>query len=52
MSETRSQILSGLSETALIPLYIRAIKSQRPDALIKDVRAEELVRQVMKPALF
>lgn len=38
--------LSGIAETLLITLYIRATESQRPDALIKDERAEALVRQM------
>jgi len=42
MSEIKSQTLSGVAETLLIPLYIRAMESQRPDALIKDERAIEL----------
>jgi len=46
MSETANQELSGVAETLLITLYIRAIESQRPDALIKDERAEALVRQM------
>jgi O-methyltransferase involved in polyketide biosynthesis len=46
MSETTDQNLSGVAETLLITLYIRAIESQRPDALIKDERAEVLVKQM------
>jgi methyltransferase (TIGR00027 family) len=46
MSETSQQNLSGVAETLLIPLYIRAMESQRPDALVKDERAEALVRQL------
>jgi O-methyltransferase involved in polyketide biosynthesis len=38
--------LSGVAETLLITLYIRATESQRPDALIKDERAEALARQL------
>lgn len=37
------QSLSGVAETLLIPLYIRAIESQRPDSLMKDEKAEALV---------
>jgi len=51
MSETESQTLSGVAGTSLITLYIRAIESQRPDALIKDERAEELVRQLGQESL-
>ncbi len=43
MSENTYQDLSGVAETLLITLYIRAIESQRPDALIRDERAEALV---------
>jgi len=46
MSETMKPNLSGVAETLLITLYIRAMESQRPDALIKDERAEALVRQL------
>ena len=46
MPKTTNPNLSGVAETLLIPLYIRAMESQRPDALIKDERAEALVRQL------
>jgi O-methyltransferase involved in polyketide biosynthesis len=46
MSEIESHTLSGVAETLLITLYIRAMESQRSDALIKDERAEALVRQL------
>jgi O-methyltransferase involved in polyketide biosynthesis len=51
MSETESQTLSGVAGTSLITLYSRAIESQRPDALIRDERAEELVRQLGQESL-
>jgi methyltransferase (TIGR00027 family) len=51
MSETPNQNLSGVAKTLLITLYIRAIESQRPDALIKDERAEALVRQLDQESL-
>ena len=38
--------LSGVAETLLIPLYIRAMESQRPDAMIKDEKAVALVTQM------
>jgi methyltransferase (TIGR00027 family) len=38
--------LSGVAETLLIPVYVRAIESQRPDALLKDERAVALVQQM------
>jgi O-methyltransferase involved in polyketide biosynthesis len=46
MSETTIQDLSGVPETLLIPLCYRAIETQRPDALIKDEKAVELVKQL------
>ncbi len=46
MSKLDMRKLSGVSETLLITLYIRAMESQRLDALIKDERAEALVRQL------
>jgi hypothetical protein len=46
MSGTSYQDVSGVAETSLIPLAIRAYKSQRPDALIKDEEAEALVCQM------
>ncbi len=38
--------LKAVSRTLLIPLYFRAIESQRPDALVRDRRAVELVNQL------
>jgi len=46
MSEVTAQSLSGVAETLLITTAIRAFESQRPDALIKDERAEALVSQM------
>jgi O-methyltransferase involved in polyketide biosynthesis len=51
MSEITNPNLSGVAETLLITLYIRAVESQRPDALIKDERAEALVRQLDQESL-
>jgi O-methyltransferase involved in polyketide biosynthesis len=52
MSETSHQNLSGVAETLLVTLYIRATESQRPDALVKkDERAEALVRQLDQESL-
>ena len=45
MPETRPELGSGVAETLLIPLYMRALESQRPDALIKDEKAVSLVAQ-------
>jgi O-methyltransferase involved in polyketide biosynthesis len=46
MSETLEQDLSGVAETLLIPLYNRAMESQRPDAMMKDEKAVALVTQM------
>lgn len=46
MPETTDLNLSGVAETLLITLYIRAMESQRPDALIKDEKAVALVAQM------
>ena len=46
MPEITHQNLSGVAETLLIPLYIRAIESQRPDALLKDEKAVAFVREM------
>jgi methyltransferase (TIGR00027 family) len=46
MSEISLQNLSDVAETLLMMLYIRAVESQRPDALIKDERAVALVRRM------
>ncbi len=46
MSEKKSQILSGVPETLLVTLYLRAMETQRSDALIKDEKAVELVARL------
>jgi O-methyltransferase involved in polyketide biosynthesis len=46
MSETTNPTLNGVAETLLITLYIRAMESQRPDALLKDEKAVALVKQM------
>jgi O-methyltransferase involved in polyketide biosynthesis len=51
MSETTTPDLNGVPATLLITLYIRAVESQRTDALIKDERAEVLVRQFDQESL-
>ena len=38
--------LSGVPETLLISLYCRAVESRRPDALVKDEQAAELVSRI------
>lgn len=45
MSETNPS-LSGVAETLLLPLYIRALESERHDALIKDEQAVDLIRRL------
>jgi O-methyltransferase involved in polyketide biosynthesis len=46
MSEPTDLNLKNVAETLLITLYIRAMESQRPDALIKDAKAVALVEQL------
>jgi O-methyltransferase involved in polyketide biosynthesis len=46
MSEKTTLNLSQVAETLLIPLYIRAGESQRPDALIKDEKAVALIQKL------
>jgi O-methyltransferase involved in polyketide biosynthesis len=46
MSKITNQNLSGVAETLLLPLYIRAMESQRPDALIRDDKAVALIQQM------
>ena len=46
MSENISQSLSGISESLLLPLYFRALETQRPDALIRDESAVELIHKL------
>jgi len=45
MPENDSLNLSGVAETALFPVYIRAIETQRADALLRDDCAVALVEQ-------
>lgn len=40
------EALSAVSETMLVTLYSHAVESRRPDALIHDPRAEELVAHI------
>jgi methyltransferase (TIGR00027 family) len=46
MSKKTILNLDGVAETLLATLYIRAMESQRPDALIKDDRAVALVTKM------
>jgi len=45
MAERQLQNLDGVAETLLITLYIRALESQRPDALLIDEKALDLVNR-------
>jgi O-methyltransferase involved in polyketide biosynthesis len=45
-SEKISPPLSGVPETLLIPLHIRAQESLRTDALLKDDKAVEIVQKL------
>jgi O-methyltransferase involved in polyketide biosynthesis len=42
MPEKISPSLTGIPETLLIPLYYRALETQRPDAMLKDDKAVEI----------
>jgi O-methyltransferase involved in polyketide biosynthesis len=46
MSAQIAPKLAGVAETLLITVYIRGLESQRPDALLKDEKAVELVTQM------
>ena len=46
MSGATAENLSGVAETLLITLFIRARESQRPNAMIKDERAVAMVKQI------
>jgi O-methyltransferase involved in polyketide biosynthesis len=46
MSDKFSPELSGVAETLLIPLYYRAMETQRPDAMIKDEKAVKLIKRL------
>jgi O-methyltransferase involved in polyketide biosynthesis len=43
ISEIVDPALGGVAETLLIPLYHRAMESQRPDGILKDEKAAALV---------
>ena len=47
MSEKISSTLTGVPETLLIPLYQRAQETQRSDAMVKDDKAVEIVRELV-----
>lgn len=46
MSAPTISNLNQVSKTLLIPLFFRALESQRPDALVRDPKAAELVNQL------
>jgi O-methyltransferase involved in polyketide biosynthesis len=46
MSEKISPTLAGVPETLLIPLYIRAKEAKRPDSMLKDEQAIEMVQRI------
>jgi O-methyltransferase involved in polyketide biosynthesis len=46
MDKVKIHDLTGVSETLLIPLYYRAAESQRPDAILKDDKAAEMVKAI------
>ncbi len=46
MPEKISQTLTGVPQTLLITLAVRARESQRPDAMLKDEKAVEMVNQI------
>jgi O-methyltransferase involved in polyketide biosynthesis len=45
-SEIVDPKLSGLAQTLVIPLNLRALESQRPDALLRDNKAVSLIEQI------
>jgi O-methyltransferase involved in polyketide biosynthesis len=46
VTELAKKNLGGVAETLFMPLYIRAMESQRPDALIHDDKAVALTKQL------
>src|SRR5512138_3249963 len=46
LTEKVLQSLEGVSETLLMTLYVRARESQRPDAMIHDDKAVEMVNRI------
>lgn len=46
MAKKSTPLLGGVSETLLIALYARALESQRPDAILHDERAVEIVKRL------
>jgi methyltransferase (TIGR00027 family) len=52
MAQNTHKILSGVAETLLVTLYLRAMESERPDALIRDEKAVDLVTRITKENLY
>jgi O-methyltransferase involved in polyketide biosynthesis len=52
MTMALEEDLRGVMETLLITLYIRAMESQRPDALINDEKAVALYRKIGDEGLY
>lgn len=46
MPKTRHQTFSGVTETRLVTLSLRALESQRPDTMLTDEKAVKLVKQM------
>ena len=46
MAEKYRISLEGVSETLLMTLYVRARETQRPDAMIRDEKAVEMVNEI------
>jgi O-methyltransferase involved in polyketide biosynthesis len=51
-SENHPQDLSGVTETLLVTLHLRAMESQRPDALLKDEKAVALIKKINADGLY
>ena len=46
MTNVAVEDLSGVAETLLIPVYVRALEAQRPDALVRDEAAAALMARM------
>ena len=46
MAELMKPNLLGISETLLIPLWARAVETARPDAIVRDAQAVEVLRKI------
>jgi O-methyltransferase involved in polyketide biosynthesis len=52
MSEDEQINLNGTAESLLVTLYMRALESQRQDALLKDERAVDLAKKIGEGGLY